>query len=107
MTKAIPMCQDTITKEEVEKCKQRDLLENMLAEMAGEFPALSRVGSPTSDTVHIIGLVMHWISGLFFYWISAVRLDIRNGQICRGQRTERLLISEHAYSVGTGAGMQL
>lgn len=34
---------DTITKEEVEKCKQRDLLENMLAEMAGEFPALSRV----------------------------------------------------------------
>ena len=37
------MVQDTITKEEVEKCKERDLLENMLAEMAGEFPALSRV----------------------------------------------------------------
>jgi len=34
---------DSITKEEVEKCKNRDLLENMLAEMAGEFPALSRV----------------------------------------------------------------
>eukprot|EP00092_Neocalanus_flemingeri_P036706 GFUD01039961.1.p1 GENE.GFUD01039961.1~~GFUD01039961.1.p1 ORF type:complete len:567 (+),score=187.86 GFUD01039961.1:84-1784(+) len=34
---------DSITKEEVEKCKDRDLLENMLAEMAGEFPALSRV----------------------------------------------------------------
>ena len=30
-------------REEVEKCKDRDLLENMLAEMAGEFPALSRV----------------------------------------------------------------
>lgn len=29
-------------REEVEKCKDRDLLENMLAEMAGEFPALSR-----------------------------------------------------------------
>lgn len=34
---------DSITKEEVERCKDRDLLENMLAEMAGEFPALSRV----------------------------------------------------------------
>jgi len=34
---------DSITKEEVEKCKDRDLLENMLAEMAGEFPALSHV----------------------------------------------------------------
>ena len=38
------MLQDSITKEDVEKCKQRDLLENMLAEMAGEFPGLSRVG---------------------------------------------------------------
>jgi len=34
---------ESITREEVEKCKDRDLLENMLAEMAGEFPALSRV----------------------------------------------------------------
>jgi len=34
---------DSITKEEVEKCKDRDLLENMLAEMAGEFPAISQV----------------------------------------------------------------
>jgi len=34
---------DSITKEDVEKCKDRDLLENMLAEMAGEFPALSQV----------------------------------------------------------------
>ena len=31
-----------LSREEVEKCKDRDLLENMLAEMAGEFPALSR-----------------------------------------------------------------
>jgi len=34
---------ESITKEDVEKCKERDLLENLLKEMAGEFPALSRV----------------------------------------------------------------
>ncbi|XP_076363630.1 traB domain-containing protein-like isoform X2 [Tachypleus tridentatus] len=34
---------EPISKEEVEKCKQRDLLEEMLAEMTGEFPALSTV----------------------------------------------------------------
>lgn len=34
---------ESISKEEVEKCKQRDLLEEMLAEITGEFPALSRV----------------------------------------------------------------
>jgi len=34
---------ESITKEEVERCKDRDLLQNMLAEMAGEFPGLSRV----------------------------------------------------------------
>jgi len=34
---------ESITKEEVEKCKDKDLLQNMLAEMAGEFPALSTV----------------------------------------------------------------
>ena len=34
---------DPITKEDVEKCKNKDLLQNMLAEMAGEFPALSSV----------------------------------------------------------------
>lgn len=33
----------TIRKEEVENCKQRDLLESMLAEMAGEFPDFNRV----------------------------------------------------------------
>lgn len=31
------------SKEEVERCKRRDLLEEMLAEMAGEFPALGTV----------------------------------------------------------------
>lgn len=31
------------SKEEVERCKQKDLLEEMLHEMTGEFPALSRV----------------------------------------------------------------
>ncbi|XP_064632305.1 traB domain-containing protein-like isoform X2 [Lineus longissimus] len=34
---------DPISKEEVEKCKQKDLLEEMLKEMTGEFPALSSV----------------------------------------------------------------
>jgi len=33
---------DTITKEEVEKCKEKDMLEGMLQEMAGDFPGLSR-----------------------------------------------------------------
>ena len=31
------------SKEDVEKCKQRDLLEQLLKEMTGEFPALSQV----------------------------------------------------------------
>ncbi|XP_014785665.1 traB domain-containing protein isoform X1 [Octopus bimaculoides] len=34
---------EPITKEDVEMCKQKDLLEQMLKEMTGEFPALSRV----------------------------------------------------------------
>lgn len=34
---------DPISKEEVERCKKQDLLEEMLAEMTGEFPALSKV----------------------------------------------------------------
>jgi hypothetical protein len=29
--------------EEVEKCKQKDLLEEMLREMTGEFPHISKV----------------------------------------------------------------
>ena len=31
------------SKEEVEKCKEKDLLEEMLREMTGEFPQLSQV----------------------------------------------------------------
>lgn len=31
------------SKEDVERCKQKDLLEEMLVEMTGEFPELSRV----------------------------------------------------------------
>ncbi|XP_064473461.1 traB domain-containing protein-like isoform X2 [Ornithodoros turicata] len=34
---------EPISKEEVERCKKQDLLEEMLAEMTGEFPALSEV----------------------------------------------------------------
>merc|ERR1740131_270926 len=73
---------ETITKEEVERCKNRDMLENMLAEMAGEFPALSRVfveerdlflahslqmAAETGDCVvgvvgigHVPGIVANW-----------------------------------------------
>ncbi|CAJ0572034.1 unnamed protein product, partial [Mesorhabditis spiculigera] len=32
-----------ITQEDVEKCKQKDLLEQLLAEMAGDFPKLSKI----------------------------------------------------------------
>jgi len=34
---------DTLSKEEVEKFKEKDILEEMLKEMAGEFPAFSEV----------------------------------------------------------------
>ncbi|KAK6176843.1 hypothetical protein SNE40_015068 [Patella caerulea] len=34
---------EPISKEEVEKCKQKDILEQMLKDMTGEFPALTRV----------------------------------------------------------------
>ncbi|XP_019525091.3 traB domain-containing protein [Aedes albopictus] len=34
---------DDITAEEVEQCKQKDLLEEIMLEMAGEFPAFGRV----------------------------------------------------------------
>lgn len=34
---------DTVTKEEVEKCKQRDLLQSMLGEIQNEYPSLSHV----------------------------------------------------------------
>lgn len=34
---------EPISKEEVEKCKQKDFIEEMLAEMTGQFPAISEV----------------------------------------------------------------
>lgn len=34
---------ETISKEEVERCKQKDLLEELMKEMAGEYPALGDV----------------------------------------------------------------
>lgn len=40
---AILFSKEPITKEDVEKCKQKDLLEQMIEEMTGEFPALGRV----------------------------------------------------------------
>ena len=36
-------CVRFYSKEDVERCKQKDLLEEMLKEMTGEFPALSEV----------------------------------------------------------------
>lgn len=35
---SIVFSRETVTKEEVEKCKQRDLLESMLREITGEYP---------------------------------------------------------------------
>ncbi|GFR92045.1 TraB domain-containing protein [Elysia marginata] len=37
---AILFSKEPITKEDVEKCKQKDMLEQMIEEMTGEFPAL-------------------------------------------------------------------
>lgn len=34
---------ENITKEEVEQCKQKDLLEELMKEMAGEYPAFGEV----------------------------------------------------------------
>ncbi|XP_011188313.1 traB domain-containing protein [Zeugodacus cucurbitae] len=41
---------DTISIEEVEECKQRDLLEKLMQEMAGEFPEFSDVFVKERDT---------------------------------------------------------
>uniref|UniRef100_T1IKH6 TraB domain-containing protein n=1 Tax=Strigamia maritima TaxID=126957 RepID=T1IKH6_STRMM len=54
-----------ITKEEVERCKNRDLLEELLAEMTGEFPALSRVFVQERDIylTHSLQIAMNSVSG--------------------------------------------
>ncbi|XP_052259857.1 traB domain-containing protein-like [Dreissena polymorpha] len=41
---------DSISKEDVEKCKQKDLLEEMLKEMTGEYPGLTRYFVLERDT---------------------------------------------------------
>ena len=56
-------------REEVEKCKDRDLLENMLAEMAGEFPALSR-----------------------YCWIDELQSKLsKRGSICTSLKTQKAI----------------
>ena len=41
---------ETISKEEVEKCKDKDLLQKMLQDITGEYPALSKVLVDERDT---------------------------------------------------------
>jgi len=38
------------SKEEIERCKERDLLEKMLSEMTGEFPSITEVFVNERDT---------------------------------------------------------
>lgn len=88
-------CKEPISKEEVEKCKKRDLLEEMLAEMTGEFPALSRVfvkerdvylayslklaaspitSSPTTTVVGVVGI--GHVPGIVENWDKVTESDI-------------------------------
>lgn len=58
-----------ISKEEVEKCKQRDLLEEMLAEMTGEFPDLSTVFVKERDiylahSLHLAAAIPQRLEGI-------------------------------------------
>lgn len=53
---------DPISKDEVEKCKQKDLLEEMLAEMTGEFPELSHVFVKERDIYLTYSLQMASVS---------------------------------------------
>lgn len=46
----------SISQEEVERCKQSDLLEELLREMAGEFPALSQIFVQERDQYMAYGL---------------------------------------------------
>lgn len=43
---------DTISKEEVEKCKQKDLLEKMLEEMSGKFKIIFVLTLTLNNTHH-------------------------------------------------------
>uniref|UniRef100_A0A646QG71 TraB domain-containing protein n=1 Tax=Hemiscolopendra marginata TaxID=943146 RepID=A0A646QG71_9MYRI len=58
---------EPISKEEVERCKQRDLLEELLAEMTGEFPALSQVFVKERDIylTHSLHLAANSVRGSY------------------------------------------
>lgn len=47
---SIIFSKETVTKEEVEKCKDRDLLQKMLEDITGEYPTLSHVLVNERDT---------------------------------------------------------
>lgn len=49
---------ETISKEDVEQCKQKDLLEQLMKEMAGEFPAFGEVFVNERDTFLCYSLQM-------------------------------------------------
>ncbi|CAB3409076.1 unnamed protein product [Caenorhabditis bovis] len=51
----------TITKDEVERCKQKDLLEQLLTEMADDFPQLSHIFVEERDAymTHVLHTLLH------------------------------------------------
>lgn len=92
-----------ISAEEVERCKQKDLLEEMLEEMTGEFPSLSRVfvqerdlclahsmqlaaadaaaearSSQLADPPAVVGVVgMGHVAGMMRYFEKVTEADVR------------------------------
>jgi hypothetical protein len=79
------------SKEEVERCKQKDLLEEMLREMTGEFPALSRVFVAERDiylanSLHLAAQPIPdprsntgcWLFGVFLALLSVVAPVVEN-----------------------------
>ncbi|KAJ2939679.1 hypothetical protein O0L34_g14398 [Tuta absoluta] len=84
----------TISLEEVEKCKQKKMLEDMLEEMAEEFPALKRVFvverdmylchslqvaalQPRREPCRIVGVVgIGHVAGIVDHWGKVTPLDI-------------------------------
>lgn len=94
-----------ISAEEVERCKQKDLLEEMLEEMTGEFPPLSRVfvqerdlclahsmqlaaadaaaearsNSELSEPPAVVGVVgIGHVAGIVRYFETVSESDVRN-----------------------------
>ena len=69
---------DEITKEDVERCKQKDLLESMLEEMAGEFLRQLRFfHSHTFDVSTLVAMqwkyLVHTLTFLFRSWVRDTR----------------------------------